>query len=77
MFRICKVVSPWGNHVDSPDFYYTTCGLWSQTAKLARIFTSESEVDKLVDQLNKKADKHFSDSVEHTFQITTYLKEEI
>ncbi len=77
MFRIVKFVSPWGNHVDSLDFYLTDNGFWSADADAAKHFHSSSEADKLVEQLNKKADRHYCHSMSKTYQITTYVKEEI
>lgn len=74
MFRIIKVVSlPQGQ---SAEFYLTQLGYWVQDKKDACGYGELVAIDT-VERLNKKADKHYCNSMSGKFQITTYLMEEI
>lgn len=77
MYRIVKVVSPYGDLPDSIDFYLTECGLWSSNENLARIWDHRADPQERVRDLNNKADKHFDINPYKKFQITTYFVEEV
>lgn len=76
MFRVCKLVTPKPNE-DSVDFYLTRLGFWSSNQSEAKHYASEKEVDRIVEQLNNKADRHYCSSMNSTYRITTYIKEEV
>jgi len=81
MFIIVKIVDTETRYSklshDTHDYYLAYNNLWTPFIDKAKPFRSESEVDALVEQLNKKADKHYCNSMEEVYQVTTYLKQEI
>ena len=81
MFIITKIVDTETrySYVDheTHDYYLANNNLWTPFIEQAKEFRSEVEVDKLVEQLNKKADKHYCRPLNEVYQLTTYLKEEI
>ena len=73
-YRIVKLVSLPEGH--SAEFYLTLRGGWVADKNSACDY-NEWLANDTVERLNKKADRHYCNTLLGTYQITTYFKEEI